>query len=81
MNVVKQICNRVAVMNKGEIVERGSVIDIFARPQTETTKALIGNVMASDLPESIIARVRAPAQLEAQTKKCIFSVFPSSATR
>ena len=59
MNVVKQICNRVAVMNKGEIVERGSVIDIFARPQTETTKALIGNVMASDLPESIIARVRA----------------------
>ena len=41
MNVVKQICNRVAVMNKGEIVERGSVIDIFARQQTETTKALI----------------------------------------
>ena len=58
MNVVKQICNRVAVMNKGEIVERGNVIDIFARPQSETTKALIGNVVSSDLPESIIERVR-----------------------
>lgn len=59
MNVVKQICDRVVVMNKGKIVEAGDVVDVFARPQHETTKALIGNVMAQDLPESIIERVRA----------------------
>lgn len=54
MNVVKQICERVVVMNQGEIVESGDVIDIFSRPQSETTRALIGNVMARDLPESVI---------------------------
>ena len=58
MNVVKQLCDRVVVLNKGEIVEEGDVLDIFARPKTETTKALIGNVMARDLPESIIETVR-----------------------
>ena len=59
MNVVKQICDRVVVMNKGEIVEHGTVVDVFAKPQSDTTKALIGNVQARDLPESIIERVRA----------------------
>ena len=57
MNVVKQICGRVVVMNKGEIVEQGDVIDIFARPQSETTRALIGQVMDRDLPQSIVNTV------------------------
>ena len=57
MNVVKQICNRVAVMNLGEVVEEGDVIDIFAQPKTETTRALIGQVMDRDLPQSIIDTV------------------------
>lgn len=59
MNVVKQICGRVVVMNKGEIVEQGDVIDIFARPQSETTRALIGQVMDRDLPQSIVNTVNA----------------------
>lgn len=58
MQVIKQICDRVIVMNKGEIVEQGHVVDIFSSPQSETTKALIGNVMARDLPQSIIERVQ-----------------------
>ena len=59
MNVVKQICNRVVVMNKGEIVEQGDVLDIFARPKNETTRALIGQVMQQDLPQSIVDVVTA----------------------
>lgn len=58
MQVVKQICDRVVVMNYGEIVESGNVADIFMAPQHETTKALIGNVMARDMPASILERVR-----------------------
>ena len=61
MDVVKQICDRVAVMNKGVVVEEGSVIDVFRRPQSETTKALIGNVMAQELPATMIERVREQA--------------------
>ena len=37
MQVVKQICDRVVVMNYGEIVESGDVADIFMAPQHETT--------------------------------------------
>ena len=63
MNVVKQICGRVVVMNKGQIVEEGDVIDIFARPQSKTTRALIGQVMARDLPQSIVDTVNASRAL------------------
>ena len=58
MQVVKQICERVVVMNYGKIVELGKVVDIFMSPQHETTKALIGNVMARDMPASILDRFR-----------------------
>ena len=58
MQVVKQICERVVVMNYGKIVEQGTVVDIFMSPQHETTKALIGNVMARDMPASILDRFR-----------------------
>ena len=40
------------------IVEQGKVVDIFMSPQHETTKALIGNVMARDMPASILDRFR-----------------------
>ena len=58
MQVVKQICNRVVVMNYGKIVEQGTVVDIFMAPPHETTKALAGNVMARDTPPSILERFR-----------------------
>ncbi len=58
MSVVKQICDRVVVLDRGEVVESGTVTDIFCRPRHKTTKALIGNVMARDLPESIVSQFR-----------------------
>ena len=58
MDVVKEICDRVAVMDKGAVVEEGLVIDVFRRPQHETTRAMIGNIMAQELPHGMVERLR-----------------------
>lgn len=42
MAVIKEICDRVAVMESGQIVEEGDVFDIFANPRQEITKSFIG---------------------------------------
>ena len=41
MQVVKEIANKVAVMQNGVIIEQNSLIDIFAQPQAELTKQFI----------------------------------------
>lgn len=41
MSVIKQICNRVAVIEHGTIVEEGKVFDIFANPQAPLTQAFV----------------------------------------
>lgn len=58
MQVIKQIADRVAVIDAGRIVESGPVIDVFTRPQHETTRSLIAEIVPQDLPESVLARIR-----------------------
>jgi D-methionine transport system ATP-binding protein len=40
MEVIKQLCNKVAVIENGEIVERGEVQEIFTRPKTKAARKL-----------------------------------------
>ncbi|BCN31579.1 methionine ABC transporter ATP-binding protein [Anaeromicropila herbilytica] len=42
MNVVKEICNKVAVIDQSEIIEQGSAPDVFKNHQSEITRQLIG---------------------------------------
>lgn len=44
MGVVADMADRVAVMFKGEIVERGTVEEVLLRPQHDYTKMLLGSV-------------------------------------
>lgn len=53
MEVIKEICNRVAVMEDGSVIESGNVIDIFARPRTETTRNFIRSVVHDEVPSSV----------------------------
>lgn len=53
MDVIKQICNRVAVMEAGEIIETGSVFDIFSNPQTGTAKNFVRSVVREEIPQSV----------------------------
>lgn len=41
MEVIKTICSKVAVMEQGEVVEQGSVIDVFTRPQSQIAQDFV----------------------------------------
>ena len=60
MGVVKQICDRVAVMQAGRIVEQGRVFDVFTHPQADTTRSFVGEVIGHAVPEGTITRLPQP---------------------
>jgi peptide/nickel transport system ATP-binding protein len=49
LRVAAQVCDNIAVMQRGEIVETGRTIDIFNAPQHEYTKALFAAVPAKGI--------------------------------
>ncbi|MEC5425261.1 ATP-binding cassette domain-containing protein [Virgibacillus sp. C22-A2] len=53
MNVIKDICDRVAVMENGEIVEQGSVVDVFTEPQTSIAESFVRTVLNTNTPQSV----------------------------
>ncbi len=59
MQVIKQIANQVAVIDAGRIVEQGDTLDVFSRPQHETTRSLLDDVVPQELPAVVLERVRA----------------------
>lgn len=48
MQVVKEIANKVAVMENGHIIERGSLLEIFTNPQKPLTKDFINTATNLD---------------------------------
>lgn len=59
MTVVKDLCDRVAVLDHGRVVEQGSVFDVFSMPAHETTRALIRDVTGDELPVGLRRRLAA----------------------
>lgn len=41
MEVVKDLCNKCAVMQDGKVVEHGSTLDIFSKPQNSLTREFV----------------------------------------
>ena len=58
MQVIKQVADRVAVIEAGRIVEQGRVLDVFTRPQQAITKSLIDEILPQELPASVLGHVR-----------------------
>lgn len=58
MDVIKKICNKVAVMDKGIVVETGSVYDIFSLPKHLFTQKLVAHTLNLELPSRILQDVQ-----------------------
>ncbi len=57
MDVVKRICDLVAVIDKGQLVEQGSVSDIFSNPKTELAQEFISSTFHFNLPEEYLEKL------------------------
>lgn len=66
MKVIEQVCSRVAVMDHGEVVEHGSVQEIFLKPQSDIARELI-------LPKS-------DAIVSFKGKRCLRIVFDGNSS-
>lgn len=53
MQVIKEICDKVAVIEYGIIAEEGTVLDVFTNPQKPITKEFISVIISHDLPEPL----------------------------
>ena len=60
MDVVKEICNRMAIMQDGRVIEEGTVYDLFAEPKAELTKEFIESVVSFNIPEPILKNCVGP---------------------
>ena len=50
MQVIKEICDKVAVIEGGLLVEQGPVLDVFTNPQAKTTQDFISTIINRTLP-------------------------------
>ncbi len=57
MNVIQKICNHVAVMENGEIVERGEVLDIFSAPDKTITRNFVKTVINDSVPDVLLGSI------------------------
>ncbi|TAA73304.1 methionine ABC transporter ATP-binding protein [Planococcus salinarum] len=62
MGVIREICDKVAVLEAGKVIEQGTVFDIFTNPQQPTTQRFVRSVMNDELPESLLKKIRDPNQ-------------------
>jgi len=59
MDVVKNICSEVAIIGDGELVEKGSISDIFAHPKTQLAKEFIHSTLDLSIPDEYAEKLSA----------------------
>lgn len=57
MSVIREVCDHVAVLDDGRIVEQGAVWEVFGQPRTELTRRLLRTVRPP-LPETLQAQLQ-----------------------
>ena len=73
MQVVAQVCDRVAVMEAGRIVESGEVFEVFTHPQAAITRTLVQDVIRQALPVEAVRAAQANLKAGAKLWRLTFS--------
>ncbi|MEI3612336.1 methionine ABC transporter ATP-binding protein [Pseudogracilibacillus sp. SO30301A] len=58
MSIIQKICNRVAVMEEGKVIEEGNVLDVFGNPEHTSTKNFVRTVIQDELPKSVRLKIK-----------------------
>ncbi|WP_088008613.1 methionine ABC transporter ATP-binding protein [Indiicoccus explosivorum] len=58
MAVIREVCDKVAVLEDGQVIEQGTVFDVFSNPQHATTRRFVRSVMNDELPEKLLKQIR-----------------------
>ncbi|MBI5971869.1 methionine ABC transporter ATP-binding protein [Staphylococcus caledonicus] len=53
MHVIRRVCDEVAVMENGRVIEQGNVTQVFENPQHEVTRRFVKEDLDDDFEESI----------------------------
>lgn len=65
MSVIKEICNRVAVMEDGKVVELNDVVSVFSNPEAQITKEFISSTSSLSRIDELIEEKASIVELEA----------------
>ncbi len=57
MEVVEQLCNRVAVMEQGRVIESGTTLEIFGNPTHPTTRSFVNTIIGDEIPPRVLANL------------------------
>ena len=61
MDVVKRICDCVAVISNGELIEQDTVSEVFSHPKTPLAQQFIQSTLHLDIPEDYLERLKTDA--------------------
>ncbi|KIX90867.1 methionine ABC transporter ATP-binding protein [Staphylococcus microti] len=57
MSVIQKICNRVAVMEQGSVIELDSVKNVFSHPKTPTAKRFVSTVINTEPSAQVVQQL------------------------
>ncbi|TPG05499.1 methionine ABC transporter ATP-binding protein [Rhodanobacter glycinis] len=63
MDVVRRVCDRVAVLDAGVIVERGAVADVFLHPQHDTTRRFVNEALPEEAASDLAPFAQVPGRI------------------
>ena len=63
MDVVRRVCDRVAVLDAGRMVEHGPVADVFLRPQHPTTRRFVDEALPEEASAEQTRYAQVPGKL------------------